>query len=113
MRAVRLAVVAALLATVGLAAGASAATAPKPRSLSFSDAAGDSLGLGGDDIVKVTYTSSGTTKKVGTRYVYTPKRLVMTLQTADAIADGDVQYNLEGAVPGCSFYVYATPGSAG
>jgi hypothetical protein len=113
MRTARLAVVAAGLATVGLALSASAATPPpKPKSLSFGDATGDALGVGGDDIVKVTYTSAGTTKKVGKKYVYTPNRLVMTLQLADAIADGDVQYNVEGAVPGCSFYLYTAPGSA-
>jgi hypothetical protein len=113
---VRLALAAAGLAAVGLAVPAGAASAPSK--LTFTDESGDALVGGSDDAVKMTWTTSGTTtkKKVRGRTVttYTPKNLVVTLETAEAIdTSGTTQYDIEGAADGCGdFYVYVAPGSA-
>lgn len=111
----RLSLAAAGLAVLGLV-GAAGAAAPVvgPSTLVVTDAAGDGLRQPGDDIVKLTYTTTGATKKVGTKTTYTPKALVVTLETASSIAtNGTVQYDIEGALPGCGdFYFYITPGAA-
>ena len=111
---VRLALAAAGLAAAGLALPASAGAAP--QAVTFTDASGDALMGTADDIVKVTYTTTGTTatKKVGKKTVttYTPKNLVVVVETAgDIDTSGTTQYDVEGTVPGCSFYLYVTPGS--
>lgn len=112
----RLALAAAGVAALGLALPAHAASAP--TKLVITDDAGDALAGGSDDAVKLTWTTSGTstTKKVRGRAVttYTPKNLVVTLETADAIdTSGTTQYDIEGTADGCGdFYLYVTPGSA-
>ena len=111
---VRLCVAAAGLAALGLVSAASAGTpVPGPRTLVITDASGDSLGAAGDDIAKVTYSTTGTKAKVGTKIVYTPKALTMTIQTTEPIStDGSVQYNLEGNLRGCGdFVLYVAPGA--
>lgn len=105
---VRLSLVAAGAGLLCAAQVAGAATSAGPKVLSFTDESGDSLGVPGDDITKVTWTTTG--KKVGK--TYTPKNLVISLDLASAVGDGTVQYNVEGAVGGCSFFLYATPGAA-
>lgn len=111
----RFALAAAGLAVVGLVGGAHAATpAPAgPKTLVVTDATADAVTNHGDDIAKLTLTTSGTTKKVGKKLVYTPKALLVSIETAAAIpADGTVQYDIEATTDGCkSFYMYATPGS--
>jgi hypothetical protein len=111
---IRLLACAASAAMVGLAAQAGAAAAvPGPKSLSFTDPAGDDKIGASSDIVKVTYATQGLTSKVGKKTVYTPKRLVMTIETAgDISSNGTVQYDIEGNLPGCGdFYLYASPGA--
>lgn len=105
---VRLALVAAGASLLGATHVASAATSAGPKTLSFTDDSGDSFGVPGDDITKVTYTTTG--KKSGK--TYTPKNLLITLDLASAVGDGTVQYNVEGSVGGCSFFLYNTPGAA-
>ena len=115
MRTARLALVAAGLAAVGFAvpSGAATTTSSGPKALVFTDEAGDGVAPG-DDITKVTYTTSGTTAKVGKKTVYTAKNLVFTIETAaPVVSTGYVQYNVQGVVDGCGeFYLGAAPGSA-
>lgn len=109
----RLAVCTAALLLAGLAVPSSAAPAAGPKTVSFTDPAGDDKISKTSDIVKVTYTTQGTTAKVGKKTTYTPKRVAISVEVAGAIAgDGTVQYDVEGNVPGCGdFYLYASPGS--
>jgi hypothetical protein len=120
---VRLSLVAAGLAAIGLAMPASAGSAP--TKLVITDPAGDSnadafqsLEGDADDIVKLTFTTTGatTTKKVGKKVVktYTPKVLVITLETlGNIMTSGATQYNIEGSADGCgNFYLYVAPGTA-
>ena len=105
---VRLALAAAGLAALGMALPASAGSAP--AKLVVTDAAGDAF--------KMTWTTTGTTvkKKVGRKVVttYTPKKLVVVLETAgDIDTAGTTQYDVEGTADGCGdFYFYVAPGSA-
>lgn len=116
MRTARLALVAAGLAAVGFAVPSGAATpAPTssaPKTLTFTDPSGDGK-LPGDDIVKVAYTTTGTTAKVGKKTVYTPKNVVMSIETAAPIStNGYLQYTVQGVIDGCGeFYLGSAPGS--
>ena len=119
----RLALVAAGAAALGLALPAHAGSAP--AKLVVTDAATDSvagpfkaLTASADELTKMTWTTSGTTtkRKVGARTVttYTPKKLLVTLETAgDIDTSGTTQYDIEGTSDGCGdFYVYVSPGAA-
>jgi hypothetical protein len=111
----RISLAAAGLAVVGLVGGAHAATtAPAgPKTLTYTDPSGDGK-VAGDDITKVTYTTTGTTTKVGKKVTYTPKNLVIIVEAASAIVtNGTMQYDIEGSVPGCGdFFFYFAPGAA-
>ncbi len=110
--AARTALAAAGLAVVGLVGSASAATTAGPKTLVITDAAGDSLGQPGDDLTKVTYTTTG--KKVGK--TYTPTALVVTLETAgDISTNGVLTYEVDTDLAGCDagFDLYFTPGVDG
>lgn len=122
-RSARLALVVAGLAVVGLTLPASAGSAP--AKLVVTDPAGDSHAApfaamtgGADELVKMTWTSTGKTtkRKVGKKVVttYTPKNLVVVLETAgDIDTGGATQYDIEGNSVGCGdFYLYVAPGSA-
>lgn len=120
-RTARLSLAVAGLAAFGLALPASAATAP--TTLVITDPAGDSLApatltRGTDDIVKLTWRTSGTTtsKMVGKKVVktYTPKALVVVVETTGNIdTSGTTQYDIEGVAAGCGgFYLYVAPGAA-
>jgi hypothetical protein len=109
-RTARLAAVTSAGALLVFAGSAHAAT-PGPRSFSYTDPAGDAAPLKGD-IVKVSYTTTGTK----TRTSYTPKKLVITLTTADAIdTSGGTTYEIDSDLAGCEsgFDVYVTPGTEG
>lgn len=109
---VRTALAAAGLAVVGLAGSSFAATPVGAKPLVFTDPSGDSLGQPGDDLTKVTYSTTGT--KVGK--TYTPKSLVVTLEAASDIAtSGVLTYEIDAALPGCDsgFNLYFTPGVDG
>jgi hypothetical protein len=89
-------------------AGSAHAAAPGPKTFSFTDKSGDSTPFKGD-IVKVTYTTTGTKTKT----TYTPKKLVITIETADAIdTSGTTMYEIDSELAGCEngFDVYFTPG---
>lgn len=108
----RTALAAAGLAVVGLAGSSFAAAAPTGKTLVFTDESGDSLGQPGDDLTKVTYTTTGT--KVGK--TYTAKSLVVTLEAASDIAtDGILTYEIDAEIAGCTagFNLYFTPGVDG
>jgi hypothetical protein len=118
----RLSLAAAGLAALGLALPAHAGAVP--AKLVVTDAAGDAfsgplsaLTGGADELTKMTWTTTGTTvkKKVGKKVVttYTPKNLVVVLETAgDIDTTGATQYDVEGTADGCGdFYMYVAPGS--
>ncbi|HUR14260.1 MAG TPA: hypothetical protein VM097_07180 [Mycobacteriales bacterium] len=122
-RTARLSLVLAGCAALGLAVPAHAGSAP--AKLVVTDATDDALSApltaltgGADELAKMTWTSTGTTtkRKVGKKTVttYTPKNLVVILETAGDIAtDGTTQYDVEGSSDGCGdWYVYVTPGAA-
>lgn len=108
----RLALAAAGLAVVGLAGTSFAATkAPAPKKVSFTDATGDAL-VANDDIAGVSFTTSGSSAKVGTRTVYTPKSLDVTV-TVDAIdANGTTLYGFT-ASAACGDMAFYAPPNAG
>jgi hypothetical protein len=121
-RTARLSLVLAGCAALGLAVPAHAGSAPSV--LTFSDPGGDSkLGpagalLGtGDDITKVTWTTTGTTtsRRVGRKVVktYTPKNAVVTIQTAGPIdTSGHTLYNVYATADGCGQFLYSVaPGT--
>ena len=120
---VRLALAAAGLAAFGLALPASAGAAP--TKLVVADPATDSaaapfasLTASADELTKMTWTTTGTTtkKKLGRKTIvtYTPKNLVVVLETAgDIDTSGTTQYDVEGSADGCGdFYIYVAPGAA-
>jgi len=113
MRFTRLAVTAAGLAAAGLTLSSSAATVG-PKTLNFSDAAGDALGSSAaNDITKVTFTTTGTTTKVGKYLKYTPKNLVvsMTLAAAPGSTPG-LDYEVDAQLDGCGGTKFSyTPGA--
>lgn len=83
MRTARLVTAAALATGLGvMSLPSSAAPAPKSQIV---DPSGDSFApMGGMDIVSGLFSTTGTTKKVGKKTVYTPKNLVVTITYADA-----------------------------
>ena len=104
----RPALLAAGLAGVVLASGASAATGP--TKLTFADPAGDNVSpSGASDITGVTFTTSGS----GKGKAYTPKSLVLTLSLAKPpSSDGMVVYAIDMNLPGCGdVYVSYMPGA--
>jgi hypothetical protein len=106
-RSIRIAAVASAGALLALAGSAHAA-APAPKSLVITDPSGDAAPLKGD-LVKVTYTTTGTKTKTS----YTPKNLVLTIETADAIdTSGTTTYEVDAELGGCEsgFNLYFTPG---
>jgi len=111
----RLALAAAGFAAAGLALPASAGVAP--AKLVVSDPADDALVGGADDIVKLTWTTTGTTttKRVGRKVVttYTPKNAVATIETAGAIdTSGTTLYNIYATSDGCGQLLYSVaPGT--
>lgn len=121
-RTTRLSLVLAGCAALGLAVPAHAGTAP--NKLAFTDPAGDSkvapagalLGTG-DDITKVTWTTTGitTSRKVGRKTVkaYTPKNAVVTIETVGPIdTSGHTLYNVYATADGCGQFLYSTsPGT--
>lgn len=110
----RLALAASGLAVLGVVGGAHAALpVPGPKTLTVVDPSGDGK-VAGDDITKVTYSTTGTRSKVGKKLVYKPKALTMAIETATPIVtDGSMLYEVEGNVPGCgSFYLNVSPGAA-
>ncbi len=112
----RLALAAAGLAVVGLVGGAQAAkTAPgaAPTVLTINDATGDAQGgQASTDLTKVVYTTSGTTKKVGKKRVYTPTALVVTMTVAAPVSTAPVViYEADSAIPDCGkLFLYYVPG---
>ena len=103
------------LASAGLALSSHAATpAAGPKTLSFSDATGDALGSSAsDDITNVTFTTKGTTTKIGKTTKYTPKYLVvsMTLAGAPGSTPG-LNYEVDANLDGCGYTNFTyTPGS--
>lgn len=104
----------AAVASVGallVLAGSAHAAAPGPKTLVVTDASGDAAPLKGD-LVKVTYTTTGTKTKT----TYTPKSLVVTIETADAIdTSGTTTYEVDAELAGCEggFDLYFTPGVDG
>ena len=114
MRLARFALATAGLATAGLALSSSAATPVGPKTLSYTDATGDSLGaVASNDITKVTFTTTGTTTKVGKKTTYTPKNLVVSLTLAAAPGSTPgLDYEVDGDLPGCGSTNFTyTPGA--
>ena len=107
----RTALAAAGLAVVGLTGSSFAATTPvAPKATVMTDPAGDTAaGVAPGDIVKLTFTSAGTTvaKK------YTPKAVVISMELQDAIdTSGTTLYEIDANLPGCSYFTLVTqPGS--
>ncbi len=107
----RTALAAAGLAVIGLVGSASAGTpSVGAKPLVITDPAGDSFGQPGDDLVKMTWSTTGT----GTGKAYKPAALVVAVETSGKVgATSSLQYNVEGTVAGCGdFYFYTSPGSA-
>jgi hypothetical protein len=103
-----------LLAAVGVVAialSSSASASTGPKTVTFSDPAGDNDTPGaGSDITGVTWTTAGT----GTGKKYVAKSLVLTLTlAAPPTADGTTLYAVDGTLAGCGdFYVNYMPGAS-
>jgi hypothetical protein len=109
VRLIRPALVLAAAVAVGIAGAASAASAG-PKTVTFSDPAGDNVSPGGgQDITGVTWTTAGT----GKGKAYVAKSLVLTLTLAAApTTDGTTLYGVDGTLGGCGdFYVNYMPGA--
>lgn len=115
MRLVRPALAALGLAAIALASSASAAPVG-PNTLTFSDPAGDAVPTdAGNDILSVTYTTTGVTTKVGKKSTYTPKALVVTMKLAAAPSPvPGTLYEIDAETSGCgALALYFTPGIDG
>ncbi len=106
----RTALAAAGLAVIGLVGSASAGATPVgAKPLIVTDAAADSLGQPGDDIVQVTYNTAGT----GSGKSYKPTSLTMSIKVKGAIStNGFLAYEFAGSIAGCGeFYIDLAPGA--
>jgi hypothetical protein len=109
VRLIRPALVLAAAVAVGVA-GAASAGSVGPKTVTFSDPAGDNVSPGGGlDITGVTWTTAGAGK--GKKYV--AKSLVLTLTlAAPPTTDGTTLYGVDGSLAGCGdFYVNFMPGA--
>lgn len=109
MRLARPALALAVVAAIAVAGSASASPFG-PKTLTFADAAGDNVSPGaGQDITKVTWTTSGK----GKNKKYTPKSLVITLTlAAPPTTDGSTVYGVDSQLPGCGeVYFQYMPGA--
>jgi hypothetical protein len=109
VRLVRPALALAVVAAIAVAGSASAAPFA-PKTLTFTDKAGDNVSPGaGQDITKVTWTTAG--KGKGKKYA--PKSLVITLTlAAPPTTDGSTVYGVDSQLPGCGeVYFQYMPGA--
>jgi hypothetical protein len=123
VRLVRPALVALSIAGVALATTASAGGPAAPNALTFTDPAGDAVPTdAGNDILSVTYTTTGTIGPKGPgkgrgkgNLAYTPKALVVTMKLAAApSAVPGTLYEADATTSGCGdLLLYFTPGVDG
>ncbi|MBK5307268.1 MAG: hypothetical protein JJD92_11330 [Frankiaceae bacterium] len=123
MRLVRPALVALSIAGIAIASTASAGGPAAPNALTYSDPAGDHVPTaGGNDILSVTYTTSGTIGPKGNgkgggkgNQAYTPKALVVTMKLAGPPSDvPGTLYEVDAVTSGCGdLLLYFTPGVDG
>jgi hypothetical protein len=123
VRVVRPALVALSLAGVALATTASAGGPAAPNTLTFNDPAGDAVPTDdGNDILSVTYTTTGVQEPKGPgkgrgkgNLVYTPKALVVTMQlAAPPSAVPGTLYEADATTSACGdLLLYFTPGVDG
>lgn len=123
MRLVRPALVALSIAAVAVASSASAGGPASPSTLTFTDPAGDHVPTNaGNDILSVTYTTSGVIgpkakgKGLGKgNLAYTPKALVVTMKLAGPpSAVLGTLYEVDAVTSGCGdLLLYFTPGVDG
>jgi hypothetical protein len=99
---VRSAVVLAGALAVGFAGVAAAATPAGPKTLTFSDPAGDNISPSASgDITQITFSTSGT----GTGKKYVAKNLVVTMKLGAAPeADGSTVYAVHTQLAGCGYF---------
>jgi hypothetical protein len=123
MRLIRPALVALSIVGVALATTASAGGPAAPNTLTFTDPAGDHVATdAGNDILSVTFTTTGTTGPKGPgkgrgkgNLAYTPKALVVTMKLAapPSTVPGTL-YEVDATTSGCGgLFLYFTPGAEG